>query len=1035
MFYLDFLLQAIKPADRVTRSFISDMIPSLMEHYSIISAKGGEHGKDDLDERTKRIFEEKDDQSMLSHQLNGIFPAMRLLNILEEEDLGPVPFEDTERQVYILSYLMHDVNKILNIRDLETQTREAIEEAKGMIAGELRQCNVEAFFPDWLAYLEDIAYLVVNTQEQWGTHLNTYGWQLQLPEDRILHLRRLCTYSDCIAYLVPSPSAIASDADTRKLSTILAGLSDDELVFTYHQLREVRGLLTNVINDGLINLYTDGGQRNGIWPYLFFSDGVVYIKRKKLSLAITNVQITETVNAQLRRLCAERIRQSAPGFKFDNKGIAKHPEYYFEFLALEDYAELLARFTINATRNDVTAGPLEKLRQMQASREIPPDIDLNFAPDQRAGIVSRFLSVVFNTLLSKLDKKQEDLRERVEKEVVKQLGLTQYWGQSKSIPNKGGTEYRWFWLGLCYLRDHQGITEYQGSGNLFSVFTAILGLVIEMAGHELRKGMPQKYLSHLVDYLDSVVEVPPAVRDSGMLPDFAAEMRRYANAKSSGKKGGKELICTLCNSAYPTDEQTDNAVLFQPWVYKNKLSLYAGKNAGGVCAICALELMLRQILQKGLLRLTGSKFEALKTKYLAVYPNFFFTAETGRMVQGVLTQLQDINFFTVRRTLDGHDISVGSLMHLDAFEAPGNGASEPQALKPVLDEDEDDSDEEEEGEFEEELDDESKAVSAEPGKVPDRSYIKYEPSSFPGMCFFGMRAGNDETDSAAWAMPAFLALALPLVTNTKVVISEMPLPLFSTGHDFRETVIFDAPHPYLDRLLKGKRVRVNQLLQKLQLLSSLYIVNLDTYADKGRPQWQHLSAIARDLDTDPLLLFSYLHEQERRDKRESFRTNDAERYLHIYEDILEADVSRVKDCVDLYTVFYQGGYQSHSMLKPVDIVAKAIINSPLTIEEDDLLWQIQGELKSWLDRVRNRQAVGRAMFYGKDITEKEVAALHKFVRYFYDAVFMDYCQGERGILRSRINQFKDGCEAYYDFLRAQKRLQEEPPSDSELVTQ
>ena len=89
--------------------------------------------------------------------------------------------------------------------------------------------------------------------------------------------------------------------------------------------------------------------------------------------------------------------------------------------------------------------------------------------------------------------------------------------------------------------------------------------------------MPQKYLSQLAKYLSSVVELPQSVRESGTLPDFAAEMERYASAK---KKSGKELICTLCNSAYPTDEQSDNAVLFQPWVYKNKLALYAGKNAG-----------------------------------------------------------------------------------------------------------------------------------------------------------------------------------------------------------------------------------------------------------------------------------------------------------------------------------------------------------------------------------------------------------------------------------------------------------------------
>ena len=1023
MFFRDFLARAVDAGDEVTRAFVETMVPALIVHYGDASAKGGDHARDDMyDEQTKRKFEEKDDQSMLSHQLNGIFPALRLLNILEKEDLVAVPYSDIERRVYILSYLMHDVNKILNIRDLETRTRTAVEEAKTIIAEELEKCGADAFFPGWREYLEDIAYLVVNTQERWGTHLNTYAWNLRLPERRILELRRLCTYSDCIAYLLPMPSAILPTGDARKLNTILAELSDDELVFTYHQLREVRGLLTSVINDSLVNLYTDAGQRSGIWPYLFFSDGVVYIARKKLRLTIANEQVVESVQAHLREICALRIKQGAPGFKFDNKGIAKHPEYYFDFLSLEEYAELLARFTINVTRNDVTAGPLEKLRQMQGRREIPADIDLNFVPDPRAGMMSRFLSVVFLSLLSRLDKKQGALRERVENAVVERLGLTPYWGQSKAIPNRGGTEYRWFWLGLCYLRDHPGIHESDGPGNLFDVFTATLRLVVEMAGEPLRQAMPQKYLPQLVTYLNSVVELPQLVRQGGTLPDFAAEMERYASAK---KKSGKELLCTLCNSAYPTDEQSDNAVLFQPWVYKNKLALYAGKNAGGVCSICSLELMLRQNLQRGTLRLTGAKFEGLRSKYIAVYPNFFFTAETGALVQGVLDQLQDINFFTVRRELDGRDLTIDTLLQLDAFLSPDNGAVQLQQLRPALSGDDDES---------EVVEDEQRESEAQAGgKASDRTYIKYEPSNYPGMCFFGMKAGSDDTDSASWAMPAFLALALPLITGAKVVISEMTLPLFSSGHDFRETVIFDAPHPFLDRLLKGKRQRINQLERKLRLLASLYTVNLDTYAKGGKPEWQHLSAIARDLDTDPLLLFSYLHEQERRDGRDSFRANDAERYLRIYKEILEADVSKIEQSVDLFIVFYQGSWKSsHSLLKPVDIVAKAIINSPLDIEEADLLWQIQGELKNWLDRVRSRQAVGRAMFYGKQITEQEEPAIRKFVLFFYNAVFKKYCQGERGILRSRTNQFKDGCEAYYMHLVHQQRIQDQ---EDEVATE
>lgn len=1019
LFYLRFLKNTIDPDDTVALEFVELVLPALMKAYADTSAKGGSHASDThIDEKTKRIFEEKPDQSMVSHQLNGIFPTLRLLNLLESERLVAEPYSRLERRIYILAYLMHDVDKIIHSHGIETGDRAAIESAKGVIAEQLHNCNVKAFLPDFADYLEDIAWLVVNTQMKYGTHLNTYGWRFRLRERRLFELRRLCTYSDHIAYLVPAPAAIlGEEADTLRI--ILADLSKNELVFTYHQLREARGLLTNVINNGMVRLFTD--ERSGIWPYLFFANGVVYIRRKSLQFSLTMEQIVGVAHESLRQICAGQIKSQAPGFKYDPKGLVKHPGYYFEFLSLAEYFKLLVRFTIDNTRTDVVVGPLAKIRQMQVDGLIPADLPMTFSTAKQTGMLARFYSALFATLLGMLDKKQEALRGQVETELVQFLELTPYWEQAKLIPGKGGTEYRWFWLAACYWRDHPGITEYQGRGNLKGVFDAALELLNKLAGNELSQALlqRQKYLSHLTAYLESMIEVPLDIMASGSLPDFQRELERYASAKNRGRK---EKICTLCNSAYPTEEQSDNAVLFQPFVYKNKLPLYAGSSAGGVCAICALELMLRQILQKGELRLTGSKFEGMKTKYLYVYPNFFFTAETGALVQGVIDQLKNINFFIVRKDLGGETITVERLMKLQAFLRL---ADEPKGETVIIADDE-----EEDGEYGE--DDESKAdngvedlPAAEQEGKDERSYIKYGLMDYPGLCFFGMRAGKDDDDTSSWAMPAFLALALPLVTATKVVISEMSLPLFSSGHDFRETVIFDAPHPFLDRLLKGKRLRVNQLVRKLALLTSLYTVNLDTYAKGGKPEWKHLSAIARDLDTDPLLLFSYLHEQERRDGRDSFRASDAERYLRIYNEILEADVSKIEQCVDLYTVFYQGGWKSHSVLKPVDIVAKAIINSPLEIEEADLLWQIQGELKNWLDRVRSRQAAGRAMFYGKEITDLEEPAIRKFVLFFYHAVFEEYCQGERGILRSRINQFKDGCEAYYMHLVHQQRIQDQ----------
>jgi hypothetical protein len=57
-----------------------------------------------------------------------------------------------------------------------------------------------------------------------------------------------------------------------------------------------------------------------------------------------------------------------------------------------------------------------------------------------------------------------------------------------------------------------------------------------------------------------------------------------------------------------------------------------------------------------------------------------------------------------------------------------------------------------------------------------------------------------------------------------VVISEMLLPLFSSGHDFLETVVFNALHPYLGRLLDGvgEQVRALRPEKLVETMSGFY---------------------------------------------------------------------------------------------------------------------------------------------------------------------------------------------------------------------
>jgi CRISPR type I-D-associated protein Csc3/Cas10d len=226
------------------------------------------------------------------------------------------------------------------------------------------------------------------------------------------------------------------------------------------------------------------------------------------------------------------------------------------------------------------------------------------------------------------------------------------------------------------------------------------------------------------------------------------------------------------------------------------------------------------------------------------------------------------------------------------------------------------------------------------------------------------------------------------------------------------------------------------VLSKLRLLTRAYLVNYETNADGTDARFNMINRVARGLRSDPLNLFRYLKEQGRGDenKVESLafgklagRTRDyvEEFYGDIWNGLKQAiggndPMEIIKGLVDRYAVFYQPDLgSSSSITRPLDIVSKLLLARPKEPAQDDAEYatdiklMMQGELMRWLERVRHQEGSGHARFYGKDISDKEAPALQDFVNFFYDQVFWDYCRRERGLLRSRLNNMKSGCEAYY----------------------
>ena len=129
---------------------------------------------------------------------------------------------------------------------------------------------------------------------------------------------------------------------------------------------------------------------------------------------------------------------------------------------------------------------------------------------------------------------------------------------------------------------------------------------------------------------------------------------------------------------------------------------------------------------------------------------------------------------------------------------------------------------------------------------------------------------KNPTDTESWAVPTFLGLLMPLVFNAKVVVTESQIPLYHSGEEWKETVILNAPHPFVKHILSTVEIRIDQIEEALKKIVAVYDINIDVFQKDGKPQWQHLNEIGRNIDTDPLYVFHYLEAFRRKQGWDSF---------------------------------------------------------------------------------------------------------------------------------------------------------------------
>ena len=939
------LKNAVDPADLVLVDYIDRVMPQMIEEYSLKPAKGSTGWAD------------KYDQNMLSHILNGIFPTLTIVSTAGQ------PLSKLEEQLYLIAYSFHDLDKLVGIRDLSVSDAEKSKQFYAYLDEWVSKLHFDEFCPDYEEYRGDIAYLILNTQKRYGANLNLQSFDLRLPGRRRQYLRLMCTASDLIAYLLKNPSGVREQENVRESLTQLSG---GKLEFTYHKLVENRGMITNVINNALLRILRD---RLGWKPFLFFPTGVTYLRERSSEDAIlpTLDEIAEDTEKQLIAYCAERLEVNLNGFTRDGKGF-KFPDYYYDFFQIPQLLKLISIgcFRVLHENKSSSAGKrLQKMLQLQEKSDIPSDIPLDFEDDMRVDQLAEYLYEIEKHVGAVTS------REAVSAEVVKFLEMQEYQTGFEAIPRDnraGGVPLHWYFLAGKYLIKNRGLDANQMEDLFSNIANRVVAIFEEeIEWHEAEKegfGVLREYVQQIVD-----------INAHGDIErNFGTELDRYTNTKKKGR--GSNAGCSLCSSPFDTSKQRDTSVIFSNQVYSNKNLLNSSLLVRGICELCEVEMMLRQIMIRSKLNLVGGRYDDVKIKWLYLYPSYFFTTETAKLVGDMYHRLKNLNFFDVRKALH-KGMTVTDFINLDEM-----------------------------------------LIDSEIPE-PDDYLLKmeFDTNDLGTFYFCGIPTlGKNPTDTESWALPTFLSLLMPLVFNAKVVVTESQIPLYHSSEEWKETVVLDAPHSFARHIIKQDKLRIDEIESTLRKVAASYDINIDVFQKDRSPQWQHLNEIARNIDTDPLYVFHYLEAFRRKQGWDSFpKQRDGEpsipeRYIQTYHHIGGDKMSMIEEVSKRCFKFYSpDNFRPNSVLKVVTLVEDVIVNSEPKVCPEDLNYQAIGEVSNLMQRVRSSRAQG----YARLPVNEEASAIREFVEYFYYAVFVEYYEGERGLLRQARNRFNAGINAWY----------------------
>ncbi|RTH98276.1 type I-D CRISPR-associated protein Cas10d/Csc3 [Thermus scotoductus] len=573
-----------QPEDSVLREWARHVLPNLLAWFSLRPAKGlsrktaleliGDGRAPELREQALNKLVRMGDQSLATHTLNALAAGWTWVKL--------AGLDKQAQRLYLAGVTLHDLNKMdpaLSGKRLDGPEGEHYRSSLhrwGEVLGVWRFVGEE--------YLDDVAFLAQNAEDVRGENRTLSNYvHLRLPPDLLEDLAEFVRVADLAASVAQRPQDLPRH---KKINNLLRRLLRGRYVLRYHRTREHRGLLTQVIHNGVI----EAARKAGWIPWLFFPDGVTYLVPKEAP------ELDVTGMPQWVR--QEVLRSVKPGISElifrDGKGIRFKPEL-IEVADVGVAGATLIRRVFTIIHEDKLPRAAERRAKILTKFPELQRLDWDIPNTLQVDRLAEGLSGLAKLLEAYYAKPVEEVAHAL----LEGLGVGGLYEEWKQIPPDGGVPFNWYYVAGQYLKHHPGLDEADLEGVMQHAFD-----------HAVKAwGAPQTPppFAFLEDYVAQVLDLGTP----GVPWKFEQAWHRYVRNKAHR---GRTPVCAVCHSPFDVQEEFSN------YSNKRETSLKKGSERG-ICAVCRVERLLRQYTMGGGLGDDGV--------YLHLYPSYFFTPETA----------------------------------------------------------------------------------------------------------------------------------------------------------------------------------------------------------------------------------------------------------------------------------------------------------------------------------------------------------------------------------------------------------------------